>query len=148
MSDTIKSVFRQERYEYIYDFVTFQIQNPSGEIIETGTINTNVKFISDDELCQCNVKMPMLEVGEKFFLSGINKTITIKIRMRSSDGSVVYYAENLYEKTENSELTLEKAKTKRDAYEGLSKRVSQLEQELDECKNSRKNRHRFFDFKR
>ena len=89
MNKPVKSIFRQREVEnmcwlkkiphFIYPYNDdIYIDKCDGEII------------SDKIIGEYDVDMPLLEKGDKFYLSDINQTVVVRERMRGSDGSYIF----------------------------------------------------------
>lgn len=137
MGNTVKSVFRQREIEKIYGINHFNYWNPLADNVEKMEVsNIDKRVLSDKVIGEYDVEIPMLEVGEKFFLHDIGETVKIKNRMRSSDGSIAYYVEDKILETENS----------RKSYEFCANKIAQFE-EFIKYKEEYKYKHRFFNFR-
>lgn len=108
MAETFKSIFRQRQCEKLYRFKDNSYLYIKG--IEY-CLNTD-NIISDKQLTVHDIEAPLLEEGEHFFLHDIEKEIVIKSRMRSSDGTVVYYVNDEIVETENTKRTYEECEQK------------------------------------
>ena len=95
----------------------------------------------------CDIEIPMLEIGEEFFLSDITKTVRIKSRMRSSDGSITYYVEDEFVETENTKSSYEKCMEFVSNYSNrVESEITALRTDFEEYKKKYKYKHRFFNF--
>lgn len=125
MSDIVKSVFRQREIEKIYEIGGYHgqirfLRNWSVDI--SMDIKKNMdNIISDKEIARYDISIPMLEVGDKFFLHDIQEIVIIKDRMRSSDGSITYYVEDKLVETEDTKHTKEKCFKEMKEFEELKK---------------------------
>ena len=118
MSNIVKSIFRQREVEKIYEIKEHKSKYStySGYLdkeinIIDATINVRENtgnLISDKEIGRYDVEIPMLEIGDTFFLHDIQEVVIITSRMRSSDGSITYYVQDKIVETENTKLTKEK----------------------------------------
>lgn len=103
--EQVKSVFRRRKVEKLY--VTKKVRKHwtdayREEIME---IRNDNRVISDDEIGRYDIDFPQLEAGNKFFLHDKNEIIVIQSKMRSSDNTVVYYAEDELVETEETKRT-------------------------------------------
>lgn len=130
MADIVKSIFRQRKVvgNYIPGFGIKSYPECMEEVI------------SDDVIGTYDVEIPLLEEGENFFLSDIEKTVKIKRRMRSSDSSIVYYAEDIISKVDD----LETDKLGDYVYK---MKYEQIKKELEKYKKEYKYKNKFFNFK-
>ena len=157
MSDTVKSIFRQREIEKLYElyyygggyFGLFHSENDVSLRTKSNTDNV----ISDKVIGTYNIEIPMLEVGDEFFLHDIQEVVKIKSKMRSSDGSITYYAEDKVVETENTKKTyaecrqkIEHYKYEKEKFEDLENRLDACKEELAEYKREYKYKHRFFNF--
>lgn len=157
MSDTIKSIFKQREIEKLYElhyygggFFGFSRNESS---VKLGTTSNTENIISDKVIGTYNIEIPMLEVGNEFFLHDIQEIVKIKSKMRSSDGSITYYVEDKVVETENTKKTyaecrqkIEHYKYEKEKFEDLEKRLNACKEELAEYKREYKYKHRFFNF--
>ena len=120
MADVVKSVFRQRKVEgeYVNAFIgkKFLLKN----------------IISDEILGKYEVEIPLLKQGEYFFLADIEKEVIIQSRVRSSDGSVVYYVRDEVVEKESESVPIEE--------------YNSLKKEFEKYKKEYKYKHRFFNF--
>lgn len=140
MDKPVKSIFRQREVENLYclNKIPHYIYHHNDDVYID---KCNGKIISDKIIGEYDVDMPLLEKGDKFYLSDINQTVGILERMRGSDGSVVYFLDDKYVDTENSKAALEECNQKiADVY---SKK-----EEFEKYKKEYKYKHRFFNFKK
>ena len=132
----MKSIFRQREVEKIYG-----IKHNNEIILETETVQVidDIKrcVLSDKVIGTYDIEMPMLEIGEEFFLDDIGELVRVKKRMRSSDGSITYYVEDKVTETERTQKS----------YEFCVNRISQFE-EFMKYKEEYKYKHRFFNFRK
>lgn len=154
MADVIRSIFRQREIEKLYDLCA---------LVEDGTYNFSYitrtkiiavgnteKVISDKEIGRYDIEIPMLKVGDEFFLHDIQEVIVIKSRMRSSDGSIIYYAKDKIIDTENTQKSYEKCSEKIEhwnQYKDLENRLDDIEKEFRDYKKEYKYKNRFFNKK-
>lgn len=143
----MKSVFRQRKVEKIYTVVRKGSYYGSAGTLEISVCTKDVNVISDDEIDSCDIEIPMLEIGEEFFLSDITKTVRIKSRMRSSDGSITYYVEDEFVETENTKSSYEKCMEFVSNYSNrVESEITALRTDFEEYKKKYKYKHRFFNF--
>ena len=158
MSDTVKSIFRQREVEKLYELCV-RAENGTNvcncitrtKIIAVG--NTE-KVISDKEIGRYDIEIPMLEVGDEFFLHDIQEVIVIKSRMRSSDGSITYYVKDKIIDTENTQKSYEECSEKiehwnqkEEEYIDLKNRLDDVKKEFRDYKKEYKYKNRFFNKK-
>ena len=154
MSDKFKSIFRRKEFEKIYyvgirDWVQI---SPSyclcthGRTEKLSSCSENVE-ISDKEIGRYDIEIPLLEVGDKFFLHDIQELVKIKSRLRSSDGSITYYVEDMVVETENTQKSKEIADAKVENWNHEEEKFEKLKKEFDDYKAKYKYEHRFFNKK-
>lgn len=148
MADVIRSIFRQREIEKLYDLCA---------LVEDGTYNFSYitrtkiiavgnteKVISDKEIGRYDIEIPMLGIGDEFFLHDILETVVIKNKMRSSDGSIIYYVEDKIIETENTKKSYEECVNKVEHWDYEKEKFEKLEKEFDEYKKKYKYKNRFF----
>lgn len=132
----MKSIFRQREVEKIYG-----IRHDNEIVLETETVQVidDIKrcVLSDKVIGTYDIEMPVLEIGEEFFLDDIGEVVRVKKRMRSSDGSITYYVEDKVTETERTQKS----------YEFCVNRISQFE-EFMKYKEEYKYKYRFFNFRK
>ena len=152
----MKSIFRRKNIEKIYDIEGEIISRRRDEWNNTDITYTTVRIelatnksrvLSEEIIGAYDLNSP-LSVGEEFFLADIQETIKIKKAIRSSDGAVVYYVEDNYIETENTEKSYVAAIEKRDKANKLSDDLKRLRMEFDGYKREYKYKHRFFNFRK
>lgn len=130
MAETVKSIFRQREVEKLYKISVCEHYETFGYCtkysIEIDDDSKNI--LSDKTIGEYDVEIPMLEVGDAFFLHDISQAVIIKSRMRSSDGSITYYVLDKIVETENTKRSKEECEKEFEKYK-------------DKCK-----KHRFFNF--
>lgn len=144
MSDIVKSIFRRREIEKIYEIGGYHGRI---EFLRNWSINIRMdvkknmdNIISDKEIAKYDIAIPMLEVGEEFFLHDIQEVVIIKNRMRSSDGSITYYVEDKLVDTENTKRTKEECSKIVREFENLRKC-------FEEYANKYKYEHKYFNSK-
>lgn len=138
MDKPVKSIFRQREVENMYCLKKIpHFIYPYNDDIYIDKCDGEI--ISDKIIREYDVDMPLLEKGDKFYLSDINQTVVIKERMRGSDGSVVYFLNDKYVDTENSKAEMEECNQK------IANAYSQ-KKEFEKYKKEYKYKHRFFNF--
>ncbi len=99
-----KSIFRQKTFAKRYGLVvdeTSEINN----CIKTYKINciTNMDSpIEDKEIFTCNLSLPLLKSGERFYIEELGLLVIIESSYRTSSDAVCYYIEP---KIVNDEIT-------------------------------------------
>ena len=106
MSDIVKSIFRRREIEKLYELgiknqyeYHFIFKKVDETLIEVANED---KVISDKEIGRYDIEIPMLEIGDEFFLHDIQELVKIKSRTRSSDGSITYYVDDKIIETDNT----------------------------------------------
>ena len=151
MSEVIRSIFRQKEIEKLYRLKVDRNIGcdvypyiPSSRVMAEGNYDN---VISDKEIGRYDIEIPTLEIGDEFFLHDIQEAIVIKSKMRSSDGSITYYAEDKIIETENTKKSYEEYNNKVEHWNYEKERFEKLEKEFDEYKKKYKYKNRFFNKK-
>lgn len=147
----MKSIFRRKQYEAVYQIGVLETVYSNSFILgETSNNNVmsykNKNELSDTVIGEYDIDLPLLEVGDEFFLQDIQELVKIKSRTRSSDGSVVYYVEDKIIETENSKISKEECDKKVASWWQNERKYLDLKNEFDEYKEKYKFKHRFFNF--
>lgn len=144
MSDVVKSIFRRKEVEKIYEINRYCNRYFSLDINYLDvTMNVRVNednVISDKEIGSYDIEIPMLEVGDEFFLHDIQEVVVIKNRMRSSDGSITYYVEDKLVETENTKRSKEEC-------DKTMKEFKEVRERFEKYAKKYKYEHRFFNLK-
>ena len=151
MAETFKSVFRQRKVEKIYCVNT----RGDGMITYYTVVScAGINILSDDIIGTYDVEIPLLEPGDKFYLHDINEAVAIKERMRSSDGTIIYYCTDKLIETENSKENFEKCQLQKERFDELQAKNNSLKEQIRKVnfefglyKDSYKYKHRWFNFK-
>ena len=136
MAGVVKSIFMQSEYEamyilgYVNDYTDSDGRYYKVSSRERRTIRHARNFIRDVKIAEYDIELPLLEEGDEFFLVDEQRKVTIKSRMRSSDGSVIYYIKDKLIDTENTE------KTKKECDDVVMK-CTRLNERLDKCRDER-----------
>lgn len=151
MAEVMKSIFRQREIEKLYELKVdssysygMYSYKSSSRVMAVGN---NEKVISDKEIGRYDIEIPMLEVGDEFFLHDIQEVVVIKSKMRSSDGSITYYVEDKIIETENTKKSYEECNNKIEHWDYEKEKFEKLEKEFEEYKKKYKYEHRFFNKK-
>ena len=151
MSEVIRSIFRQKEIEKLYRLKVDRNIGcdvypyiPSSRVMAEGNYDN---VISDKEIGRYDIEIPTLEIGDEFFLHDIQEAIVIKSKMRSSDGSITYYAEDKIIETENTKKSYEECTNKVEHWDYEKEKFEKLEKEFDEYKKKYKYKNRFFNKK-
>lgn len=154
MADKFKSIFRRKTFEQIYYVGITEWLNLSPNYVmcthgRTDNLISHTKNIelSDVEIGRYDIEIPLLEVGDEFFLHDIQEIVKIKSRLRSSDGSITYYVEDIVVETENTQKSKEIADAKVENWNHKEEKYEKLKKEFDEYKEKYKYEHRFFNGK-
>lgn len=154
MADVIKSIFRQREVEKLYElyyygddiYGLYSMKKYEQDVGLSTRINKN-NVISDKVIGSYDVEIPMLEIGDKFFLHDIQEIVIIKNRMRSSDGSIIYYVEDKAVETENTKKTYAECVEKITYHKCEKEKLEKLEKEFEDYKKEYKYKNRFFNKK-
>lgn len=142
MAESYRSIFRQKYCEKLY-----KIEKGWSSLRDTGYLKEFAGILIKEEIiCTCDVEIPMLEPGEQFFLADIQKEVIIKSRMRSSDGSIVYYVENELVNTENTERTLRECNEMFSENKRLEDNYDKLREKFENYTKEYKYKHRWLNF--
>ena len=151
MADVIKSIFRQREVEKLYRLKLSESYSDGGRFSYISRVvgfeGNEEKVLSDKEIGRYDIEIPMLEVGDKFFLHDIQEVVVIKSKMRSSDGSITYYVEDKIIETENTKESYEECNKFVKDYDNQKKEISKLKEEFANYKEKYKYEHRFFNKK-
>lgn len=158
MTEVIKSIFRQREIEKLYILKADSDEHCSiygvHKTVSLGFIGDTSNVIADKEIARYDVEIPMLNIGDEFFLHDLQIPIRIKSRMRSSDGSITYYAEDRIVETENTKKSYDECKEKiehygyeKEKYKKLEKEFDELKEEFNEYKKEYRYKNRFFNKK-
>lgn len=155
MADVVKSIFRQREIEKLYELYYYGgwyslNRFKREESVGLSTISNTKQIISDKVIGTYDIEIPMLEIGDEFFLHDINEVVKVKNKMRSSDGSITYYVEDKVVETENTRKTYAECRKKIEHWNHEQSKFDDLKQrieELEEYKKEYKYKHRFFNKK-
>lgn len=149
MSEVIRSIFRQREIEKLYELQEFKRYDFCSDITSHRVValGNYENVISDKEIGRYDIEIPMLEIGDKFFLHDIQEVVVIKSKMRSSDGSITYYVEDKIIETENTKKSYEECINKIEHWDHEEGKFEKLEKEFDEYKKKYKYKNRFFNKK-
>lgn len=130
-----RSIFRQrtfaKRFEVIHIYGRSLYFNNDGYHIK----ETEGDLIKEEEIFSCNLEMPMLNAGEKFYIEEKEQLVTIKESYRTSKDSVVYYIESLFVEDDETEKSRLNAEEKLFETNKLKEHVLNLNNLLDEKQN-------------
>ena len=152
MAETFRSVFRQRKVEEIYRIKIEDYGYCNKYYVCAGNENRNI--LSDDIIGTYDVEIPLLEPGNKFYLHDINEVVTIKERMRSSDGTIIYYCTDKLIETENTKESFKKCQLQKEKFDELQEKNNSLKEqirkvkfEFAQYKDRYKYKHRWLNFK-
>lgn len=153
MKNIVKSIFRQREIEKLYELKYYGHFNPflyKNKDVGLSTVGNKDKILSDKVIGTYDIDIPMLEVGDEFFLHDIQEVVKVKSKMRSSDGSITYYIEDKVIETENTKKTYAECREKIEHWKHEEEQFNELRtklKEFDDYKKKYKYRHRFFNIK-
>ena len=150
MSDVVRSIFRQRQVEKLYELcfsVPFGFSSYHSKDVRLKAIKNTDNVIADKEIGRYDIEIPMLEIGEEFFLHDIQKPVKIKSKMRSSDNSITYYVEDEVVETENTKKSYEECREKFEHWKCSKEEFDALKKEFNKYKSKYKYEHRFFNKK-
>lgn len=104
IKSTKKSIFKQATYRNLYKFKLKQDNNPLYSLRDR-TIFEIVKYhkyIKEEVIHTCNLEMPILNAGDLFYITELDKLVTITDSVRTSDNSYMYLCEPQYIEDEKS----------------------------------------------
>lgn len=150
----MKSIFRRKEYEklyyvgvvdMIYNSVNYYMFTRGTSIIKPDqlTKHESKEEISDNLLGEYDIDLPLLEVGDEFYLHDIQELVKIKSRTRGSDNSITYYVEDRLIETENTTITKKECDDKVTVWNHEEERYEKLKKEFDDYKEKYKFAHRF-----
>lgn len=147
MSDVVRSIFRRREVEKLYEINKYRSRFDRLSSLELNFLNVEMDIrvnesnvISDKEIGSYDIEIPMLEVGDEFFLHDIQEVVIIKNRMRSSDGSVTYYVKDKLVETENTKRSKEEC-------DKTIKEFKELRESFKRYTKKYKYEHRFLNLK-
>ena len=154
MAETVKSIFRQREVEKLYQINMVERERYLSNEYEIKVAqNFYSEPLSDKVIGEYNVEIPLLEVGDNFFLHDIEQVVKIQSRMRSSDGSITYYVEDKLVETENTRLSKEKCEAEfadkidyKNRFFSMQKSYEELQGKFNQYKKEYKYKNRFFNF--
>lgn len=151
MKETVSSIFRQREVEKIYQIASIKEKYCFRTTFTMQAVDNTDNVISDKEIGRYDIEFPMLKVGDEFFLQDIEQLIKIKSKMRSSDGSILYYVEDKLVETQNTRDSLEICISEITNYnqqaDELKEELLSVKQKFNEYKEKYKYKHRFFNKK-
>lgn len=107
----VKSTFKQRRYAKRYELKAEPRFGIDKKYYYSGYYmgrNIDNYFIDEVEIWTCEVAMPMLCVGELFYIEELKMSVTVLERVRSSSGGVVYYINSEYIEDEETQKTYQR----------------------------------------
>jgi hypothetical protein len=123
-----KSIFKQEIYRKIYNFLSNTCENKYSLYGNYNSyININYEKIKEEEIFTLELEMPLLNEGEEFYIEELNKTVKILKRIRSSKENVCYYVEREIIEDEETIRTKERCEKIQEKYEENKKFKEQVE---------------------
>lgn len=150
MADVVKSIFRQREVEKLYRLKLSEYYSSGYTTYSSRSVEFEANeeiILSDKEIGRYDIEIPMLEVGDEFFLHDIQEVVVIKSKMRSSDGSVTYYVEDKIIETENTKESYEECNKIVGDYDNQEKEIKKLKEEFEDYKREYKYKNRFFNKK-
>lgn len=152
MSETVRSVFRQRKYEKLY-YLAYNYRTSYHKEADILAKKNTDTLLSDEVIGVYDIDIPMLDINDSFFLEDIQKAVRIRDRMRGSDGSTIYYVEDETVETENTKRSLAKCeenilsfKQKDIEYARLNEEFNNLKKEFEKYKEEYKYKNKYFNF--
>ena len=156
MAETFRSVFRQRKVEKIY-YINIERKREYvflPEVYKLFIKDKDLNVLSDDVIDTCDVEIPLLEPGNRFYLHDINEAVPIKERMRSSNGTIIYYCTDKLIETENTKESFKKCQLQKEKFDELQEKNNSLKEqirkvkfEFAQYKDRYKYKHRWLNFK-
>jgi len=109
-----KSIFRQKVYAKRY-YVKYHYNNFSGmydvyyKDIEDIAEDETEELIEEKTIFSCDLSLPLLQCGDKFYIDELDLMVTIQDCYRTSKDEMVYYVEDKYISDEKTQETYNKA---------------------------------------
>lgn len=130
-------------YDVIRVITTTSLIYYSETIEQVELSDKNINVLSDKIIGVYDIELPMLKVGDKIYLSDIDEVVIIKDKMRNSNNTITYYAEDKEIETNRTIESKIKAEEKITDWSALKKENEMLLQ----YKNTHPYRHRFINIK-
>ena len=153
MAKSYRSIFKQKCYEKLY-YIDYNWRSQTKRIEETWG-----DAIENRTLGIYDIEIPLLQEGEHFFLSDLEKEVIVEQVIRTSDGDIIYQVNNASDgleliETENTKKTLDECNKKleenetepehSDAYWEFQ--YGSLKKEFENYKKEYKYKHRWLNF--
>ena len=150
MAKSYRSIFKQKCYEKLY-YIDYNWRSQTERIEETWG-----DAIENRTLGIYDIEIPLLQAGEHFFLSDLEKEVIVEQVIRTSDGDIIYQVyTNTPEliETENTKNTLDECNKKLEENETGPEyrdvywfKYGSLKKEFEDYKKKYKYKHRWFNF--
>ena len=98
MENSKRSIFKQKVYAKRYEvrLIKYYTYSNCGYNLEYRIAESTSDLIEEKEIFTCDLEMPLLEVGDKFYIEELKLLVTIKERYRTSKENVVYFIDNKF----------------------------------------------------
>ena len=136
MNEIKRSIFRQKVYAKRYELTKLDIDRYgvfSGPYTGYKIVKTHAnEEIGENKLIEINISMPLLDVGDKFYIEedGLNQLVTITGAYRTSKDAVVYYIEPELIEDDETIVSLKKCDDLITRYNEQQKEIDSAEQSL------------------
>lgn len=116
MENSKRSIFKQKVYAKRYEVKFIEHKIPFFRVsgyydynYEYKIVESCSNLIEEKEIFICELEMPLLEVGDKFYIEELNKLVTIKERYRTSKENVVYFIDDSLVENEQTSISKQEA---------------------------------------
>jgi hypothetical protein len=132
-----KSIFKQRIYAKRYYTVLTQSffergYSSSRFYFDKGRYNSDIELLKDETVYECNIELPMLEEGEKFYINKLDLLVKISSCFRTSDETVVYYIEDKKIEDEKTKETYEMVKAEIENFDNVKKLNETITEQKDQ----------------
>jgi len=123
-----QSIFKQEQHRRTYEFMNTVVDRYylNGNRYYAGMIMTKTEKVDESEIFLCDLEMPMLDVGEEFYIEELDKTVIIRKRVRSSKENVCYYVDPEIIEDEESKRTKELSENQQNKFNVFKNELTNL----------------------
>lgn len=78
-----KSIFKQVQKRFLYEVSEY-----------SGLIYRSEQKVLENKIFECNLEMPILQKGDKFYIEELDKAFTIAKYIRTSQDNALYYVQD------------------------------------------------------
>lgn len=133
MENSKRSIFKQKVYAKRYEVKLIEKTIPFFRVsgyydynYEYRIVESCSNFIEEKEIFICDLEMPLLEIGDKFYIEELNKLVTIKERYRTSKENVVYFIDDSLIENEQTSISKQEAEDQLIKTEELKNKFKEL----------------------